>query len=72
MYSIIGMIATYKVELRYWWESSELGSLVGVVNVAILFKSHCTRMMGSFCSGAPIVVNVEHFQCGSGSVVLFS
>jgi hypothetical protein len=55
-------MAIYKVELRYWWESYELGSLVEVVNVALLFKSHFTLMVGSLCRGAPFVVNVEHFQ----------
>jgi len=44
-----------------------LGSLVEfvnveVVNVATLFKIHLTRLVGSFCCGAPFVMYVGHFQ----------
>jgi hypothetical protein len=38
-----------------------VGSLVGFVTVAILFKIHFTQKMGGLCRGTPLVVNVEHF-----------
>jgi len=37
-----------------------VGSHVGVVTVAILFKIHFTQKMGSLCHGTPFMVNVEH------------
>lgn len=38
-----------------------VGSLVGFVIVAILFKIHFTQKMGGLCRGTPFMVNVEHF-----------
>jgi len=38
-------------------------SRVEVVNVAIIFKHHFTRMVGIFCRGAPFVEYVQQFQC---------
>ena len=38
-----------------------VGSLVEVINFAILFKINFTRKMGSLCRGAPFMVNIEHF-----------
>ena len=43
------MIERYKIELWLWWESYILDNLVEVVKVAILFKIHFTRMVGSLC-----------------------
>jgi len=56
------MIETYKIELWCGWESYVLWSLVGVVNVTVLFNNHFTRMVGGFCRGAPFVMYVEQFQ----------
>ena len=39
-----------------------MGRLVGVANVAILFKILFTHMMGRLCCGALFVVYVEQFQ----------
>jgi hypothetical protein len=63
IYNSVEMIETYEIELLYWLESKVLGSLVEVVNIAILFKIHFTRMLGSLRHGALFVVYVEHFQC---------
>jgi len=39
-----------------------LGRLTEVVNAAMLFEIHFTRMMGSLCRGATFMVNLEHLQ----------
>jgi hypothetical protein len=49
-----------------------VGSLVEVINAAILFKIHFTQKIRSLCRGAPFMVNMEHFFILSRSVVLFS
>jgi len=38
-----------------------VGSLVEVINVAILLKIHFTQKMGNPCHGAPFMVNMEQF-----------
>jgi len=38
-----------------------VGSLIGVVIVAVLFKIHFTQKIGSLCCRIPFMVNVEHF-----------
>jgi hypothetical protein len=38
-----------------------VGSLVEVINVAMLLKIHFTQKMGSLCHGAPFMVNMEQF-----------
>jgi hypothetical protein len=53
---------TYKAEIRMMMmEILYVGSLVDVINVAILFKIHFTQKMGSLCRGAPFIVNMEYF-----------
>jgi hypothetical protein len=50
-----------------------VGSLVEVINVAILFKIHFTQKMGSLCRWAPVMVHIcSTFYILSRSVLLFS
>jgi len=53
-------------------EIIHIGSLVEVINVAILLKIHFTQKMGSLYRGASFMANMKNFLYIERSVVLFS